>query len=343
MAQRTVAYGDLVTFIPGLWVNPRSHTALDPKSLSELADDIKLRGQQDPFKVQRVRIPGKDEVIELVLDGQRRFKAAAKAGFKKDDGIMVIDMTDEIVELDAKSSAKLLIDILAVGTFREGLSSFEQSAAAETLKASGKSLGEIGRAIKRSDAWVSLMLKARKNATEQLLEDWRLGKVTDEQFKNLAEIKVASEQKKALVETIELREKPATNGTNGHGTSREGKAEARAHTAELAAKFREEGKKEKAAAKAAKAKPSKKVETKKAAPERHPPSKALIQELVDLSKKRLPTADYMKGMMDCARYVLGEIGPEKFGKPWRVFLARIHGSSFTVVEKKPAKKKSKKK
>lgn len=353
MSQRNVAYSDLVVEIPGLWTNPRTFSALDKKSIDNLAADIKLRNLIDPLRVQRVRVPGRDEVIELVTDGQRRHLALPKAGIKKDDPIVVVDMSDDIIELTPKTVAQLILDIMAVGTFREGISSFEQSAAAEQVKAAGKSLGEIARAIGRSDAWVSLMLKARKHATPALLEEWRLGKITDEQFKDLAELKAPAEQKKALAETIEIREAAPSNGMNGHSVHRNAKAEARAHTRELAAKAREEAKQAKLseraeklsakeAAKAAKnpKKAAKAVPAKK--PERTAPSKALLQELVDLGTKRAVIADYMKGLMHGVQYALGQIDPEDFGKPWRVFMTKIQDTSFTLPEPK-AKRKGKRK
>jgi hypothetical protein len=142
--QREVELGALVIEIPNIWINPRSFTGLGKIPIGELGDDIKLRGVKDPLTVQRVRVSGRDDVIELVLDGQRRVVALPKAGYSKSDRIQVVDFSDDVLELDEKSSAKLLVDVLAMGTFREGLSSYEQAEAAERLRKAGRSLAEIG-------------------------------------------------------------------------------------------------------------------------------------------------------------------------------------------------------
>ena len=68
------------------------------------------------------------------------------------------------------------------------------------------------------------------------------------------------------------------------------------------------------------------------------PTKTAIEEMVHLSTRRPPTHDYVKGLMDAARWVLGEIGPEKFGKPWSSYLARIDGSGKPKKAARPARK-----
>src|SRR4029077_1411214 len=83
--QREVEVGSLVIEIPNIWVNPRSFTGLGKVPIGELAEDIKHRGVKDPLTVQRVRVSGRDDVIELVLDGQRRGVSLPKAGYSKSD------------------------------------------------------------------------------------------------------------------------------------------------------------------------------------------------------------------------------------------------------------------
>jgi hypothetical protein len=318
MSLREVELSDLVLSIPGLWVNPRSFTGLDAKSINELGDDIRHRGIMMPLKIQKVRVPNEKKVLELVLDGQRRVVAAPKAGLKPSSKILVVDYSDEVIDLDLVSSTKLLLDMMALGNFRETISTYEQAEAADRLRVDGRSLAEIGKALRRSESWISRMISARRKATPQLLSDWRAGKLTDEMFKDLAEVAQA-DQGNALKEALDTR-------ANGKSTGRAAKAEARARVKEVSQKAKaEKPKKEpkrkgKAAAKAASSASTALVRN-------NVPSRAELQELVDMLKKRPPTSDYVLGIRDAVRYAVGELMIGGFAKAWRTYLARVEGSA----------------
>lgn len=315
MAQRSVRYGDLVLEY-GAWKNPRLFTGLDEASITELSGDIKHRGLLDGILIQRVRNGSDSTWIELVIDGQRRLKALPGAGYGKDAMIPVIDFTDEILpEMNEEAAIKLLDDMAAKGAHREGLSSYEQAANAARMKAAGRSNQAIGRAIRRDASWVSRMLTARDSASPKLMASWKAGEVTDEQFKDLATVKETRDQNKALEETKALRDEGD-------------RSEARHKAKEIAANAREASKP---------SKPEKKAEPSAPKPERKAPGRVLLEELVSIGEKRKPNHDYVKGLMDGARYALGDLSPEEFSSPWRKYIARIEGSGKPARKTKPKK------
>jgi hypothetical protein len=185
------------------WVNPRIKSGLDVESLAELGADIKLRKIQVPLLVQKVVMPH-GMPFNLVLEGQRRVLAGREV-LDKDELIPVIDRTPEPVELTPEVSDKLLLDMLAVAVNREGLSSFELSEAASRLRDRDRTLADISKAIGKSESWISKILKARQGATPKLMLQWRKGEITDEQFKDLAEVKNHTEQEEKAKGVVEAR------------------------------------------------------------------------------------------------------------------------------------------
>ena len=331
------------------WSNPRVHSGLDDKSLDELGADIKIRNIQVPLLVQKVLVNG--DVIDLVLEGQRRVNAAQRV-FPKHHPIPVVDRTPEAIDLTPELADKILLDMLSVGARREGLSPYELSESAERLRNRGRTLLDIGNAIGKSESWVSKILKARASANPQLMLRWRKGQITEEQFKELSAVDV-DKQSDAAKEVMEARK----GGDKG---------EARARSKEIVATAK--------TAKTAKAtngvngpvvsgpqadmfdvdtsadKPDKPAtrtrDTAAARAESHKrstPTKLALEEMTDLAAKRPPTHDYVKGLMDAVRWMLGEIGPDKFGNAWKVYLARIDGSGRPLKSAKPARKPPSKK
>lgn len=326
---RSVPLGDL-RLDHRYWTNPRSFTGLGAEEISELGKDIKHRGIQVPLVVQRIIANG-DE-FPLVLDGQRRVLAARDA-LPKTTLIPVIDRTPEPIELTAELAGDLMLDMLAIGQQREGLSSFELSEVAEKLRSQDYTMHDIGKAVGRHESWVSKILKARAAAQPKLLLRWRKGEITDEQFKDLAEIPAEDQAKEARA-IVEAREAGDV-------------AEARVRAKEA---------KETTRKAAGKAKPEPKVTLAVKGPQadlfgdkperpardphkKTPPTKLVLEEMVGLADKRPPTHDYVKGLMDGVRYALGDLGPEKFGKAWTAYLARIDGSGRRKA-KKPAPRKT---
>ena len=302
----------------GAWINPRKKTGLTDKDIEELAADLKERGVQVPLIVQRVLVNG--EPVDVVLEGQRRVLAAKKAGLKT---VPVVDKNPDPIELSVKEADALLLDMLAVSEHREGLASPELVAVAKRLRDHDHTMLDIGRAIGKSETWVSKMLKALDKASPDLLLKWETGKITDEQFKDLAALK-PSDQGEGVKKALEAREAGDAAG-------------ARAAVKEL---------KEKTTAKAAK------KDAKKGAPVvRGPqeemwkdkggddkpkivkPSPAVLDDIVSQAQKRPPTSDYVKGLVDMARYALGEMTADNFKKPWHAWLARVAG----VVKAKSAR------
>ena len=298
-----------------LWKNPRTITGLGDKELREFGEDIHERGQIMPCLVQKVVAPdAEDGYVNLVLDGQRRcmgleaYARTAKISKGKIE-LKCIDLYPEPIELTQESSDRMLRDILAAAVKRAGLGSFEQTEAAMQLKSRNveMTMAEIGSAIGRSESWVSRMVRARKLACDALVNAWARQKVTDEQFKDLADINPHDKQKEALDELQGLREKGG----------RDSKAEARNKLKEKAGKAKAE---KKAAKPAKKSKASKKAATAKANPDVLTKAKPLLTEIVALKEHKKPSDPYVKGLMDGARYAMGEVSVDEFAPAWRTYL-----------------------
>lgn len=321
--QPTAKLSDLALEVPPLWSNPRKFTGLDKQSLRELADDIKAKRKVSvPLMVQLVTVPGRSEPIKLVPDGQRRYLAAELAGLKE---VPVSYRTPEPLELTPELASELLSEAMAVGLNRESLSSYEIALAARDLKAGGRNGKETARVLRKSEAWISRMTRALAKATPELIEDWRSGKITDEQFKDLSDVK-PDEQNAALTETRTAREKGD-------------RAEARAKVKEIAAKTKAERKPSKAElkrqAKAAKA-AAKKPERKEAPPA---PTKRTVAQLTELARHTPATHEYAKGVIDGLRYALGELDESKLAKPWHKYIERAAGKAKVSPVKHPPKAK----
>lgn len=308
------------------WNNPRQDSGLSDADIASMGASIKAKGIIDPLKVQRILVNG--EVRDLVIDGQRRVRGA-KEVLPKHYPIPVVDIEEEPIELTPEKGDELMLKALTT-LEREGLSSFELSAVAERMKARGKTGEHIAAAIGKSASWVSKILKARSTAAPRLMLDWRKGKITDEQFKELAEVKGEAEQAEAAREVVDARKsgdkaearvrakeiketaraavKP--NGTTGHvnGAHRPPPVVA---GPQLDLLDKDKGGRGGA-------------DAKKPAPPKMT-SRAALEDLVGMAERRPPVADYVKGIVDCARYALGTLDPTKFAKSWHQYLARIEG------------------
>lgn len=322
----TEKLSELMLEIPPFWTNPRIFTGLDKASLNELAADIKAKDRVlDPLTVKLVTVPGRSTPMKLVTDGQRRHIAA---GMARIDEVPVVYLSDEPEELTKELATRLLSDAMSIGNLRETISSYEQALAAQRLKDGGCNGKEVSRVIRRSEAWVSRMTNAIKKATPSLVQDWKAGKITDEQFKDLSDVKI-EDQVDALKETREAREKG-------------NKAEARAKVKEIAAKTKADRAPSKAELKRqAKAARVAKKEAKKAGKPvakpvgPTPPSRTTLEHLAELAKNKPPTHEYAKGVLAGIKYVLGQLAETAFAKPWHVYVQR---AAFTVAPSGRARK-----
>lgn len=363
---RLVRLSELVTEFR-YWRNPRSVTGLGDDELRDLAASITrlstqvlrdedteqqlVAGILDPLKVVMIDGPN-SAVVNLVIDGQRRYRAAEIA-FKDgvDPLIPVIDREPVPVTWTQEMANRYLLESLETVATREGLSSFELSESADQLRKSrdpdtGKdyTLAKIAQAIGRSESWVSKILKARSLATPKLLHQWQTGEITDEQFKDLAEERDPERQRAAAEEV------GAARAVGDKSSSRVLAKEYRAKAQEAKpAKPEATGSKRKAEkAPTAKGAPKAVVRGPQAElpvvppapPPRKPPSFAVIEDFVGMAKKRPPTHDYVKGLMDGASWASGLKDAAEFGKPWQAYSARVAGESARKPAK-PAKKASK--
>ncbi len=317
---RRVNAGDMVLEHP-MWKNPRSITGLAEKELIEFGEDIVERGQIVNCIVQRVKADNDQGFVELTLDGQRRVRGVlaylkSKKKSAKDFQFKVVDLYPEVLELTEESSDRMLLDIIAAAVKRAPIGSYEQTEAAMLLiNRNEMSLKQIGDAIGRSESWVSRMVKARRLASDKLLKEWAQGKLTDEQFKDLADIQGHDHQNAALEEAKEMAK-----------SGRSGKAEARNALKEKAAKAKAE-KKAKAADKPKSKKAAKRAEKKAKAAKANPDTllskKPQLSELVALTEIKKPTDPYVLGLMHGAQIGMGKMSVDDLKPAFRTYLKAI--------------------
>lgn len=333
LSARTVPLSKLWLEAKG-WINPREFTGLLAEDITAMGTSIKSKGIVEPLKVARIKILN-GEVADLVVDGQRRFLGAREV-LPKDAPIPVVDLVDEPIEL-TEDNIDMLLEKAFTTLEREGLSSYELTSAALRWKGRGKTGEWIAKRINRSPSWVSKFLKARESASQKLLFQWRKGEITDEQFKDLAEVKDKGEQEQKTKEIVDARK--GGDRTEARILAKEFKETARNGHNKKAAVVKPavtggqmtiDGKEE----------PPTKAEHKPAAPKRPTPNKLVLEELVAVAEKRPPTADYVKGLIDGVRYALGMIEPSEFSKAWGQYLARIDGSGSKAKPKKVKAKKA---
>ncbi len=342
ITQRTVPLSELRLDAP-LWSNPREFSGLDTKQITAMGESVKSKGIVDPLKVQRIILDG-GEIITLVIDGQRRV-LGAREFLSKNAPIPVVDIEDEPCELTPEKADELLLKALTT-LERESLSSFELSKVAERMKARGHNGEYIAEAIGKSTTWVSRFLKARAGASPGLLLKWRKGDITDEQFKELAEVKDEAKQVEAAKEVVQARkdgdkgearmrskeiketaraEAKPVNGANGHSHNTTWDAATR-----------------KAVVKGPQLSLLKEDEPKEKVKKQAVPARIVLEEMVALETKRAPVSELVKGIMIGVKYAIGLIEPDKFGKAWDQYLSRIEGKPRKAAKKAKRKYDNKK-
>jgi len=372
------------------WRNPRSFTGLDPDSIRLLADDIKrnsknteeglLAGINDPLLVVRIQGP-KSEIHELVLDGQRRHKAATMAELGDDALIPVRDREPVPVKWSQDLARLYLREVLRVVGLREGLSAFELSESAAELRATNDpdtgnitTMAAIAATIGRSESWVSKILTARKAASAKLLERWRKGEISEEQFRDLAVSAKGAEQEKQADAVAEARASGDKSGARQSAKERRevarleaqvkrDKAKADKDAAKAQRKADKEAKR--AAKKQGKGKkgpvvagpqadlplasgPDKSAPAAASGPDKPAPAAAptkpkpmqavIIEDLLVMTAKKPPTHDLVKGVVLGIMVASGRMDMETLPKQWHQY---IHHATGTTPAKPPKKGKRK--
>ncbi len=349
---RHVPYRDLYLEYK-FWANPRSHTGLADAELGELAqsiksgttsggteDDVKTyAGIMDPLDVVLIKSNGK--VISLVIDGQRRHLAVGMAGLPPDTLIPVFDLEPEPVDWTRELADAYLVRALKkVGT-RAGLSSFELSEAAQRLRGSrdpdtGKDyiLAKIAAAVGRSESWVSRILAAREHASPKLLFSWKTGEITDEQFKDLAAVRDQGKQREEASRVVAARKEG--DKTEARTLAKEQKIAAQALAPARPSSGPTPKTSSKAPAKAVIRGPQAALPLPEVPKPRKPPPFAVIEDFVSLAKRKPPTHDYVRGLLDGAQWASGLKDPATFAKPWQAYMHHVQGTKPTK-KAKPAR------
>jgi ParB-like chromosome segregation protein Spo0J len=330
------------------WVNPRRFTGLDAASIKDLAADVAAKTRQvmsdndeesvtyagidDPMLVVRIQENG--EVIDLVIDGQRR-ERAARTAYKNDLDVLVPvrDLEPDPVIWTQTLSNKYLADSLRKVGLRAGLSAFELARNAEFLRGqrdetTGKdyTLEKIAGVIGRSESWVSKILTALNRASPKLIHRWETGQVTEEQFRDLSATK-DPEQQTAAADAVVLA-RAAGDSAAGRTLAKEQLEIARASRVKPAKEGKPVTKEDKPPGKASKGKaavvrgPQGEFP---AVPPRKPPPFAVVEDMLDTATKKPPTSDYVKGMLDGVRWATGLLDAASLGKPWQSYLRHVTG------------------
>lgn len=335
------------------WANPRTHTGMGDTEIQDLATSI-LAGTQSgseggeevktyagvrvPLEVVMIRSNG--SFLNLVIDGQRRHKAIEVAHLPPDTLVPVLDLEPEPIEWTREIADYYLLRALsAVGT-RAGLSSFELSESAVRLrdskdKETGKplTLAKIAAAIGRSESWCSRFLSARERASPKLIHQWKMGELTDEQFKDLAAERNPERQAENAKDVVEAR-------TSGDRATARTIAKERKIVARSAAPAEPKGGKATGPTVSLGSSSAKAAPAAEPKPEpRKPPSFAIVEDLLDMGKRKPPTHDYVKGLMDGVRWASGLMDAAKFGKAWVAYMQHVAGARAAKPE--PAKAKAK--
>jgi hypothetical protein len=351
------------------WKNPRTFTGLDAESLAALSSDIKrktvnneqddvLAGIDDPLKVVRIAVDGHE--VQLVLDGQRRHRAAQLTGLGDDILVPVLDREPDPVEWSQALARKYLKEVLTTVGLRANLSSFELSEAAQQLRGekdldTGKELtiAQIAAAIGRSDSWVSKILTARASAAPKLLRRWQNGELSEEQFRDLA-TGVADKQEQETEADKVTEQRRSGDKSGARVTAKERKEQTRAE----AKTKRDAAKTARAAAKAERARMrAEKAEKKKAAkatkkqgslaelPVSATPAPAatpakpkamlpaVVDDMLESAKKKPPTHELVKGILLGVQIATGRIDMADLPKPWHSYVHHLSGT------KPPSKKR----
>lgn len=284
-----------------LITNPRKQTGLSDSEIEELAVDILERGVlQEPVAQRFIDPDDTEKVVTVLLDGQRRKLAIdrlVESGrldrSNGDDVVFVKHLYGpEPIPYTNELAVKAMLDALAMGKRRQGLSSYEETVHAAHLRESGATNEEIGKAIERSPTWVSRMLSAYASATPQLAKTWEAGKLPDEQIKDLAKVADPEKQIEALNETLKTRE---SGDRAARGAAR---ANVKAKAPPPAAR---------AVPKPGAGEASGETAPSNDGPRYHPQSKAAVAELVGL-RRDFPAKDpYVKGFLDAAAFLGGYV------------------------------------
>lgn len=216
------------------WVNPRQFSGLDAEQMQFLADDILTKsfttedgfvaGIIEPLLVVKILGPN-GKIIQLVIDGQRRYlaiqMAAQKAGGKLDDvWVKVRDREPDPIEWTEAAALKYLAEVLGAVGQRQGLSGYELSESASRLKGTTNpdtnkvyTVAQIAQRIGRSPSWVSKIFTARENASPKLLARWRKGEIPEETFRSLAAGVHDQEQQDKIADELSDKRKEGDKGS----------------------------------------------------------------------------------------------------------------------------------
>lgn len=356
------------------WSNPRTITGLGDGDLAALAENIKLKttsdetdmyaGIDEPMLV--VQILSNGSIEQLVLDGQRRFKAAELAFGDLRVLVPVRDREPEPVEWSEALARKYLQEVLTSVGLRHGLSAFELSEAAMHLRGTkdettGKELtiAAVGRIIGRSESWTSKILTARNAASPKLLARWRKGEISEEQFRDLAVGAKGEEQEQEADKVAEARASGDKAGARLSAKEKKEIARREAQAKKDKAKADKEAAKakkkaDKEAARTAKAQAKQKGKGKKgpvvsgpqsdlplspAEIEKPAPAPAkpkamqavIVDDLIAMTEKKPPTHDLVKGVILGILVATGRKDMADLPKQWHQYINHVSGTA-------PAKK-----
>jgi hypothetical protein len=200
----TVPYNQLTLGHEVGFINPRTATGLDPKSIGELSRSIDADGLNDALHVWTTEHEGK--VYQVILRGQRRYRAI---GLLIEQGTERGRQLAKATPIIAVAADTVLdVEVYAAREFAHtpGFSTYEIAAYMDHLKKDrGMSGKDVAQRLGKSETWVSRIMAAFKTAGPELKAAWAAAKVPDEAAKNMAAIEDPAKQAAAVAEFLEAR------------------------------------------------------------------------------------------------------------------------------------------
>lgn len=156
--------------------NPRLDSGLDDESITLLAQEINHRGLLYPLLVWPYGS------FYVVIGGQRRLKAVrylvTTGDLSPDQEIAVSILTSKTIE-EARETA------LADNIHREQLSGYEIARVLSSMEGTGE---EIAAKVGLSYSHVSKLLATWRSSSDELKEEWRTGKLTNNEALRLSSL-----------------------------------------------------------------------------------------------------------------------------------------------------------
>lgn len=252
----------------------------DQGDIKGLAASITQHGLLYPLTIWKVKI--KNRTHNVVTDGGRRLRAIRLlVDKKKFNGLAdAIPVTYLTGVTDQNDARK---KSLVANVQRRDLASYEIAKEIDGIIKLGDAQKDVAKSLGKSETWVSRIMKAWKSATPAVKKAWEAQKLPDDDVQSI--IKLKPDEQDAMLKKV-LKAREAGGKSNGKA-SRKARGKARA-----AAKGGDRTKK---------------------------PGVEKVRRYAEVLKTATKPTKYIQGMLDMAKFMMGELSPGAFDKEWTEF------------------------